>query len=127
MICPKGSSIAHILLLKDPLGRLLDKVDSFKEAANIIARICSLRVACFSNLLEDHLRGYKFISDSLLLINIMTSQNMALIVSVGVIIKEEEDENKETRKKLVIRIREVENKKNPLMKEEEEELICLFD
>jgi hypothetical protein len=39
---PKGSGIAHVLLLKDPLGRLLEEVDSFKEAVVIIVSICSL-------------------------------------------------------------------------------------
>jgi hypothetical protein len=39
---PKGSGIAHILLLKDPLRRLLEEADSFKEAAFIITNIYSL-------------------------------------------------------------------------------------
>jgi hypothetical protein len=39
---PKGSGIAYMLLLKDPLGRLLEEADSFKEAAFIIVNICSL-------------------------------------------------------------------------------------
>jgi hypothetical protein len=39
---PKGSSIAYMLLLKDPLGRLLEEADSFKEAVFIIINICSL-------------------------------------------------------------------------------------
>jgi hypothetical protein len=60
---PKGSRIAHAVLLKDPLGRLLDEADSFNEAANIIARICSLRLACLSEKLNWP--GYKFISDGL--------------------------------------------------------------
>jgi hypothetical protein len=39
---PKRSGVAYVLLLKDPLERLLEEVDSFKEAVFIIANICSL-------------------------------------------------------------------------------------
>jgi hypothetical protein len=39
---PKGSGIAYILLLKDPLGCLLEEADSFKEAVFIIINIYSL-------------------------------------------------------------------------------------
>ena len=39
---PEGFGIAHVLLLKDLLGRLLKEADSFKEAAFIIINIYSL-------------------------------------------------------------------------------------
>jgi hypothetical protein len=38
----KGSDIAHVLLFKDPLGRLLDEADSFNDAVSVIIHICSL-------------------------------------------------------------------------------------
>lgn len=38
----KGSSIAHVLLLKDLLGCLLEEVNNFKEAIFIIINIYSL-------------------------------------------------------------------------------------
>jgi hypothetical protein len=41
-ISSKGSNIAHVLRLKDPLGRLLDEADSFNNAASVITHICSL-------------------------------------------------------------------------------------
>jgi hypothetical protein len=50
-ISSKGSSIAHILLFKDPLGYLLDKTDSFNNTTSIIIYIYSLQITCISNLL----------------------------------------------------------------------------
>ena len=41
-ISPKGSSIAHVLLLKDPLRHLLDEVNSFNNTTSIIIYIYSL-------------------------------------------------------------------------------------
>jgi hypothetical protein len=41
-IFSKGSSIAYILLFKDPLGRLLDEVDSFNNTTSIVIYIYSL-------------------------------------------------------------------------------------
>ena len=38
----KGFSIAYVLLLKDPLGRLLDEANSFNNATSVIAHIYSL-------------------------------------------------------------------------------------
>jgi hypothetical protein len=68
-----------VLLLKDPLGRLLDEADSFNDAASIIAHICSLQVACISNLLQDLLRGYEFIRSSLGLITKLTLGRQKLL------------------------------------------------
>ena len=62
----EGAGIAHVLLLKDLLGRLLEEADSFKEAAFIIANICSLQVASASEPLKEHQDGCDFIRDSLL-------------------------------------------------------------
>jgi len=52
--------------MKDPLGRLLEEADSFKEAVFIIVNICSLQVASVSELLKEYQDGCDFIRDSLL-------------------------------------------------------------
>jgi hypothetical protein len=134
---PKGSTIVHVLLLKDPLGRLLEKADSFKEAAVIIASICSLQVACISDPLKEHLDGCKFLSDSLLWMRLKTSFEVASIKAASgetssfEQMQEDkrdniEDEDEKTRRKLIVKMEELESKKNPINKEEEEELIDLF-
>jgi hypothetical protein len=41
-ISSKGSNITQVLLLKDPLGRLLDEADSFNNTISVIIYICSL-------------------------------------------------------------------------------------
>jgi hypothetical protein len=134
---PEGSAIAHVLLLKDPLGRLLEKADSFNEAAVIIASICSLQFDCVSDPLKKHLDGCKFLSDSLLRMRLRIPYVVAAIKaasgeSSGFEQMQEdkkdniEDEDEKTRKKLIVKMNELERKKNPINKEEEEELIELF-
>jgi hypothetical protein len=131
-ISPKGSGIAHVLLLKDPLGRLLDEADSFNDAASIIAHICSLQVACVSNSSQDLLRGYEFIRSGLGLITKLTlgrQKLLAIAVAKGYNsfdqIQGDKNnpgrEDKEGRKILVIKMEEKENKKNSLKEEADEE------
>lgn len=135
---PKGSGIAHVLPLKDPLGRLLEEANSFKEAAFIIANICSLQVASVSEPLKEYQDGCDFIRDSLYWMRLRTSME---IESAGAASdshrfmqmqektkkNSEDDEDERTRKKLVLKINDWESKKKPLDKKEEEELSDLFD
>ena len=132
-IWPKGSGIAHVLLLKDPLGRLLDEADSFNAAASVIAHICSLQVACVSSSSQDLLRGYEFIRSGLGQIVRLTSGReklLAIATAKGFNSYDQmqgdkndpgEEEDKEGRKKLVIKVEEKESKKNPLKEEAGEE------
>lgn len=135
---PVGSGIAHVLPLKDPLGRLLEEADSFKEAAFVIASICSLQVACVSGPLKEHQDGCDFISDSLLWMRRRTSLEIASVKAASDThgfkqIQErnkknsEEDEDEKTRKRLVVKLKDWESKKHPLDKKDEEELVDLFD
>ena len=112
---PKGSGIAHVLPLKDPLGRLLEEADSFKEAAFIIANICSLQVASVSEPLKEHQDGCDFIRDSLLWMRRRTSFEIASVKAASDSHRfkqmqektkknSEEDEDETTRKKLVLKM-----------------------
>ena len=120
---PEGSGIAHVLPLKDPLGRLLEEADSFKEAAFIIANICSLQVASASEPLKEHQDGCDFIRDSLLWMRRRTSFEIVSVHPETL----EDDEDERTRKKLVLKMNDWESKKEPLDKKDEEELSDLFD
>jgi len=135
---PEGSGIAHVLPLKDPLGRLLEEADSFKEAAFIIANICSLQVASASEPLKEHQDGCDFIRDSLLWMRRRTSFEIASVKAASDSHRfkqmqektkknSEDDEDERTRKKLVLKMNDWESKKKPLDKKDEEELSDLFD
>jgi hypothetical protein len=125
-IKPKGSGIAHVLLLKDPLGRLLDEADSFNAAAIAVAHVCSLQVACVSSSSQDLLRGYKFIKTGLEKIGWVTSgRNLANGPdSFDQMQRDKNDlsdgEDKGGRKELVIKMEEKEAKKKPLEEAYEE-------
>ncbi|KAH6667736.1 hypothetical protein B0J14DRAFT_658519 [Halenospora varia] len=136
---PVGSGIAHVLPLKDPLGRLLEEVESFKEAAFVIASICSLQVACVSGPLKEYQDGCDFITDSLLWMRLKTSLEIASVKAASdngfkqmqetneKNSEEEEDEDEKTRRRLVVKMKDWESKKNPLDKKDEEDLVDLFD
>jgi len=130
-ISSKGSGITHVLLLKDPLGRLLDEADSFNDAASVIAHICSLQVACVSNSSSELLRGYEFIRSGLRSITILTSGIKKMLAmakakgynSFGEMQKDKNapdgEDDGEYRKKLVIKMEE-ENEENPLKEEKDD-------
>jgi hypothetical protein len=135
---PEGSGVAHVLPLKDPLGRLLEEADSFKEAAFIIANICSLQVASVSKPLKEQQDGCDFIRDSLLWMRRRTSFEIVLVKAASDSHRfkqmqektkknSEDDEDERTRKKLVLKMNDWESKKKPLDKKDEEELSDLFD
>ena len=150
---PEGSAIALVLKFKDPMGRLLEEADSFREAAHIIAGIGSLQIACasklseessrfnFSNpedakLSEDYFSGCKFIEHSLLFMRLRTHVELAAIKAGERYrfdrIQEEkkndsEDEDEKFRKKLVVKLKELEKKNDPLNEKEEEDLAALFE
>ncbi|KAH7418741.1 hypothetical protein BKA64DRAFT_655105 [Cadophora sp. MPI-SDFR-AT-0126] len=134
---PKGSGIAHVLPLKDPLGRLLEEANSFKEAAFIIANICSLQIASVSEPSKEYQDGCDFISDSLLWMRRRTSFEIASVKAADsnrfkqmqekTKKDSEDDEDEKTRKKLVLKMNDWESKKKPLDKKDEEELSDLFD
>jgi hypothetical protein len=44
---PVGSSITRVLLLNDPIRRLLSEAKSFEEAANVAAYYCYIQASCF--------------------------------------------------------------------------------
>jgi len=134
---PEGSGIAHVLPLKDPLGRLLEEVNSFKEAAHIIANICSLQVASVSEPLKEYKDGCDFISSSMIGMRNRTRAEIAFLTAAsdGHPFEEmqektkenpEEDEDERTRKKLVLKMNDCESKKKPLDSKDEKELSDLL-
>jgi hypothetical protein len=142
---PEGSGIAHVLPLKDPLGRLLEEANTFKEAAYIIASICSLQVASISERTEpmkEHQDGCHFISDSLLFMRLRTRSEIAAFKAARDRQTQEksfeqmqektkensgDDEDERTRKKLVLKMNDWESKEKPLDQKDEEELSDLLN
>ncbi|KAH7363950.1 hypothetical protein BKA65DRAFT_490000 [Rhexocercosporidium sp. MPI-PUGE-AT-0058] len=130
---PEGSGIAHVLLLKDPLGRLLEDADSFKEAAIVIANLCSLQFSSLSGSLQEHREGCDFISDSLLWIRRRASFEIASTKAARngrqfEQIQEEGSENSEeekARKKLIFKMND--GKSKGAVDKEEEELSDLIN
>lgn len=135
----EGKGVAQVFLLKDPLGRLLEKADSFKEAAAIVSKFCFFHVACVSGTSKEHEVAYEFISNSMRWVCIRASLE-------AVCIKEEKfkssktpqmqaenkslpeaEKNEETKKEPVIRTDELEQDGNPLKREKEAELIDFLE
>ncbi|KFY95788.1 hypothetical protein V500_02650 [Pseudogymnoascus sp. VKM F-4518 (FW-2643)] len=77
----QGSSLAHVLPVYDPLGRLLKEASSFKDAAITVSRICLFQVACVFNLSKKHEDGYNFISESMLWVSFSPSERQMAIES----------------------------------------------
>ncbi|KFZ19289.1 hypothetical protein V501_00728 [Pseudogymnoascus sp. VKM F-4519 (FW-2642)] len=131
----QGKSIANLLPLCDPLGRVLKEAASFQEAAIAVSKICSFQVACISDPYK-HEDGYKFMIDSMSWTRLRISGQEASVkaaklnASKFTQIQEprnddrEEDEN--TRKLLVPNL-EPETEGSPLGKEEEEEISNLIN
>jgi hypothetical protein len=125
----------------DPLGRLLEEVDSFKKAAVIIADICSLQVGCILESSGECLDGYKFIEDSLMWMRLRTSSEATAIKDAekaktfgfdqiqhkGTRDIEESDEDERTERKLKVKMPELESKDGPPSLDEETELLSLTD
>ncbi|KFY31839.1 hypothetical protein V494_07915, partial [Pseudogymnoascus sp. VKM F-4513 (FW-928)] len=61
----EGKGVAQVFLLKDPLRRLLEKADSFKEAVAIVSKLCFFQVACISETSKKYDVAYEFISNSM--------------------------------------------------------------
>jgi hypothetical protein len=133
----QGKSIAHLLPLYDPIGRLLKEASTFKEAAITVSRICSFQVACVSNLFRKQEDGYKFIIDSMLWVRPRLSAETELMKAMNfnsskfTKIQEqkkdnldEEDDN--TRTLLAPKVK-LETKGTPLGKKEVEEISSLID
>ncbi|KFZ23684.1 hypothetical protein V502_01837 [Pseudogymnoascus sp. VKM F-4520 (FW-2644)] len=132
----QGKSIAHLLPLYNPLGQVLKEAASFQEAAIAVSKICSFQVACISDPFNKHEDGYKFMIDSMSWTRLRISGQEALVkaaklnASKFTQIQEprnddrEEDEN--TRKLLVPNL-EPELEGSPLGKEEEEGISNLIN
>ncbi|KFZ25345.1 hypothetical protein V502_00167 [Pseudogymnoascus sp. VKM F-4520 (FW-2644)] len=107
----EGKGVAQVFLLKDPLGRLLEKADSFKEAAAIVSKFCFFHVACVSGTSKEHDVAYEFISN-------MQAESKS---------HPETEKDEGTKKELVIRTDELEQDENPLKREKEAELIDFLE
>ncbi|ELR08413.1 hypothetical protein VC83_03561 [Pseudogymnoascus destructans] len=131
----EGKGVAQVFLLKDPLGRLLEKADSFKEAAAIVSKFCFFHVACVSGTSKEHDVAYEFISNSMRWVCIRASLEAVCIKDAKfkssriTQMQAESKSRPETekyegiKKELVIRTDEQEQDGNPLEKEKEVELI----
>jgi hypothetical protein len=132
----QGKSVAHLLPLYDPLGRVLKDAASFQEAAIAVSKICSFQAACISYSFNKHEDGYKFMIDSMSWTRLRISGQEASVkaaklnTSKFTQIQEPRNddlkENENTRKILVPNLR-LEAEISPLSKEEEEEISNLFN
>jgi hypothetical protein len=135
----EGKGVAQVFLLKDPLGRLLEKADSFKEAAAIVSKFCFFHVACVSGTSKEHDVAYEFISNSMRWVCIRASLEAVCIKDAkfkSSRIAQMQAERKSlpetekyegVKKELVIRTGELEQDGNSLEKEKEAELIDFLE
>ncbi|KAL5353909.1 hypothetical protein ACLOAV_001953 [Pseudogymnoascus australis] len=135
----EGKGVAEVFLLKDPLGRLLEKADSFKEAAAIVSKFCFFHVACISGTSKEHDVAYEFISNSMRWVCIRASVEAVCIKDAKLKssriaqMQTESKSHSETekfegiKKEPVIRTSELEQDENPLEKEKEAELIDFLE
>ncbi|OBT48432.1 hypothetical protein VE00_01423 [Pseudogymnoascus sp. WSF 3629] len=134
----EGKGVAQVFLLKDPLGRLLEKAESFKEAAAIVSKFCFFHVACVSGTSKEHDVAYEFISNSMRWVCIRASLEAVCIKDAKfkssriAQMQAESKSRPETekyegiKKELVIRTGELEQDGNPLQ-EKEAELIDFLE
>lgn len=132
----QGKSVTHLLPLYDPLGRVLNDAASFQEAAIAVSKICSFQVACISDPFSRHENGYKFMIDSMSRTCLRISGQEASVkaaklnnskfTQIQEPRNDDLEENENTRKILVPNLRP-EEKISPLSKEEEEEMSNLFN
>lgn len=135
----EGKGVAQVFLLKDPLGRLLEKADSFKEAAAIVSKFCFFQVACISETSKKHDVAYEFISNSMRWVCIRASLEAVCIkdakfkssktaqVQAEIRSCPETEKYEGIEKEPVIRTSEPEQHGNPLENEKGAELIDFLE
>ncbi|KAH8674830.1 hypothetical protein BGZ60DRAFT_429799 [Tricladium varicosporioides] len=131
---PIGSGVAHVLPLKDPLGRILEEAESFGEAAFHMINICSLQIDCFSESLKEYREGYNFFRDNLGWIHLLASLELKPTIKNTHDIEQMREtrektlkEDEKTKRRLVVKMEDWKSKNNPLDKKDEEELGDLLD
>ncbi|KAI9738025.1 MAG: hypothetical protein M1818_005453 [Claussenomyces sp. TS43310] len=132
-----GSNINQVFTLQDTLGRLLEKADNFKEAALISAILCSVQLGYASTLRENHRKGYDQIIQSLKWIHLMTYYQVERLKNLkfrklrtevrGEKNENDLDDEDDKLKKVVVKLTELESKKEILSEKEEQKLIALIE
>ena len=131
---PIGSAVSRLgIQLRDPLGRLLEKAETFIEAGIIIMKTLSFQFQFAFRPLTELMGACEFLDYSIL----SNTRFPRIYTEVkrdfenASVVREEEnrdmmEEEDETRKKLIVKRQKLKSGPNPLSAQEEEKLVSLF-
>ncbi|KIM93142.1 hypothetical protein OIDMADRAFT_36068 [Oidiodendron maius Zn] len=132
---PIGSAVTRLgIQLRDPLGRLLEKAETFIEAGIIIMRILSFQFQFAFRPLKEVMDACKFFDDSISTntwfpgIYLEGKRNVKNVsIAREAPNRDTTEEDDEIRKKLIVKMQELKNGPSPLSTQEEEKLLSLFN